>query len=492
MLSHKYLVKVIYIQEKSEIICYFRDNNSQKAVRFPFKPYFILNNDFDLLKLKELINFFGIKNFNIVSKNNFIKVFSNSINSLKEISKILGITTGKKYLILDPTRVFLLEKDWSFFDIFYFENDIPIKAFSKNNFFEILSPLISFEDALKIDEKNVNALIENSVFSNLLKIPINNIPTSFNEKLELFLENIYFSNAGVIQWDDVEKIYSKKDFAPYGLFENFSEIDFSMFWVQIMTKSFFNLGQDTINCGCCKPIRINDSNIIPASSIEVIPIENELFYISSSKKFSNYFHNNNVGKKARVLRKNEFFLKNFPVGPLFSNNKYLVPFDDAVKLLDEKKVSLSKNHSLFWFCKNKESFFSKDFQNVFLKVFSLEKYLAEYSNNLLFEKSFDYFFVSKKLFLLKKLLSSIPNQLLSRFSKFFSNDLANSIISIQESILFKFETFSEKNGFRIIYSTNNNVFVKGSKSLSLTKDFSSTLKLPQPVVSNFSKNHCFR
>ncbi|MDD3083623.1 MAG: hypothetical protein PHP82_01235, partial [Candidatus ainarchaeum sp.] len=441
MTQHKYLVNVEYNEKKSEIICYFKNDYSQIAKRFSFKPYLVLNSLFNK-KILELLFFFKIKNFFVKEHNNKICVFSNSFEVLKKISNLLAIITNKKHLVLEPERIFLIEKDWSYFDSFSFENNYPKKIFSKKDFSFALIPKIIFKEALNIDRNQTLFLIEQSAFSNILKIPLNKIPFSIEEKTEIFLENIYFKHGGTINWDNEKKFYSKKEFAPYGFFENFSEIDFSHVWLQSLTNIFFNIGQDTINCDCCKPIKIDDFNLLPSTLIEVVSRKKDLFYISSSNTFSNSFNYKNSEKEIRKNKKNEFFLKNFPIGPLKYDKKYLLPLEDAIKLLNEKKVFLSKNHSLFWFCKKKESFLSKEIKKINKEIFCVKENLDFYSKNLLLENSFDFFFSSKILFSLKKISLEIPFHLTNPFSKFFSLTIAKSIDSVQENILYKFKEFS--------------------------------------------------
>ena len=492
MRPHKYLFKVEYVEEKCEIICYFKDSSSQIAKRFSFKPYFILDNTINIEDIKKLLVFFDFKNFNICDYGSNKIVSSNSFNNLKKISQVIAFCSGKKYLVLEPERVFLIEKDWSYFDSFCFEYNIPQKVFVEKDFSFFLIPNIDFAEALNINKKNLISLISQSALSNLLKLPIGELPENIDEQTESLLENIYFSNGVPITWKKENKVFSHIDFAPYGLFEDFSEIDFSFVWLQTMTNNFFNIGKDVINCDCCKPVKIDDKNILPSSLIEIIPLEKDFFYISTSGSFSNLFNINNPNKKIRRLKKNEFGLKNFPVGPLNSNNKYLVPLVDAIKLLDEKKVVLSKNHSLLWSCTKKESFFSSEIKKLNEFIFSIENELKKYSSNLLFENSFDYFFASSLLSFSKNIFLNIPFHLTKPFSKFSSIDLAQTIVAVQESVLFKFKEFSEQEGARIIYSTNKNVFLRSKYSLSLTRNFAKKLKLPRPVVSGFSKKHCFR
>lgn len=488
------LFSVRYIEQKKEVICYFKNNYSQIAKRFSFIPYFFIDDSFDFEKLNEILFSFNIKNFYLDHVNNKKCVFSSSYLVLKKISNIIALISDKKFIVLSPERVFLINKDWSYFDDFEInETNIQKIGFNINlNFFDYYISNISFLEALKLNENKTNLIINNYVISNFLKIPIKQIPVESQGQLEVFLENIYFSNAYPINWKINKKFFKSTNFAPYGAFENISKIDFSSVWLNSLTNTFFNLGPDTLNCSCCKPIKLDDLNLLPSSLIEIIPLEDNLFFISTSNNFSNNFNSSNPNKMFRLSKKKEFFLKNFPVGPLCSKKAYLIPIDDAKKLLDSKKVILGKNHLTNWFCKKNESFVSKEIKKLNSLIILLEKDLLKYNINLFFEKDFNYYFKSNLLLFLRKISLELPSHLTNPISNFFEYPLAKSVYSIQESILCKFVEFSEKSGHRVVYSNNESVFVKGHSSLLLANNFAVCMNLPKPKISEFSTKTCFR
>jgi hypothetical protein len=486
MPAHKYLVKVEYLEEKNEIFCYFKNKNDQIVKRFFFQPYFILQKDLDTEKIKEILFSFKIKNFSI-KKEEQNRLFSNNFEELKKISRIIAKTTHKKHLVLEPERVFLIEKNWSYFDIFSFDLLNPEKVFEKKEISFCIFPEISFEEALRLNEDQTSFLIEQSAFSTLLKVPLEKVPQSIPEKTELFLENLFFKNGGIISWKNDEKFYSFRDFAPFGEYETISKIDFSVVWPQLLSKNFFNIGQDSINCSCCKPIKLDDSNLLPSTRIEVTFKENDFFFESNSNSFSLEFHRKNFGKEFRKEKRREFCLRTYPIGPAKKGAKIRLPLDDAKELLDNEIVSLEKEHSPQWFCLKKEGFLSKEIR--FLNRFVVEekKLFLEQENELSTKKVFAQIFSSTLINAVNSIFQEIPFQLINPLSSFFEPKIAKAIISIQESTLTKFKKFSEKKGYRVLHLNKKNAFVRGFSSLVLTKSFSEELMLPQPAIESFSK-----
>ncbi|MBT4597190.1 MAG: hypothetical protein HOC95_04405 [Candidatus Diapherotrites archaeon] len=488
MPTHKYLVNVTYLEEKNEIYAYFKNEGEQTVKRFSFFPYFILQKDLDTKKVQELLFDFKIKNFSIEQNNKSNKIVSSSFDTLKKISKVLAKTTNKKHLVLAPERTFLIEKNWSYFDTFSFESsDVFEKLSHQKDFGFHLIPQIAFEEALCLNEKQTSFLVEQSVFSTLLKIPLTKIPKTIQEKAEILLENIFFANGGIISWKNDESFYSYNEFAPFGEYDSISKIDFAVIWPQLFSKNFFNIGQESMNCSCCKPIKLDDSHLLPSSRIEVKFNESDSFFESSSNSFALEFHKNNSGKEIRKQKKREFCLKNYPVGPTKKGFNAKLPIDDAKELLDTNLVSLGKNHSSQWFCLNKESFISKEIRLLNKKLFEEKKQALNKENNLFEKPDFQKIFSSILINSMNSLLQELPFQLTNPLSSFFEPKLAKAIIAIQESTLAKFKKFSEKKGYRVLHVNRKNAFVKGFSSLTLTKSFSEELAIPQPQIASFSK-----
>ena len=132
--------------------------------------------------------------------------------------------------------------------------------------------------------------------------------------------------------------------------------------------------------------------------------------------------------------------------------------------------------------------FSKEIKLLNEKTLMITQSLS--SSNALLEptKDFKFWFSSAQLDAYNKILSEIPFQLLNLNSKFFSQELASSIKSIQEATIHKFREFSEKNGYRVLHVDRKAAFIRGEASLTLVKSFSEELSLPRPPVEAFSKS----
>ena len=136
---------------------------------------------------------------------------------------------------------------------------------------------------------------------------------------------------------------------------------------------------------------------------------------------------------------------------------------------------------------NKESFFSKELSSFSEKLKGFEEF-SKNNQQSLFVSSFEFFFAEFFIKNFSELVAEIPFQLMNKGSKFHSVSLAKTIISIQESTLFKFKEFSEKEGYRVLHTNNRGAYVKGFSSLTLAKKFSSSLALPIPKIRSFAKN----
>jgi hypothetical protein len=243
---------------------------------------------------------------------------------------------------------------------------------------------------------------------------------------------------------------------------------------------------------------LDSNNLLPSSLIKIRFSEDNLYFESSSDSFAFNYHQENNFREERLAKKREFCLNSFPIGPFFKEDSTLVPLLDAKRLISNDKAVLvsSKSldslenpvnslHELNWFCKNKESFFSKEVRSSNSELFLLRKQIDSFESTLI-QNNFSYFYYKSVYSALRSLLSEIPNQLTNNSSKFFSTELAKSIVSVQEATIAKFKEFSENNGYRVLHAGKNNAFVKGFSSLKLAKEFSKQTKLPQPQIASFN------
>ncbi|MEK6959236.1 MAG: hypothetical protein AABW59_04285 [archaeon] len=490
MPQHKslFLASIAYSEQKREIHAEFAGKSGKLVKRYPFFPFTILPSTIPQEKLKSLLLSVGIKRFSIEQRNNLLVVSAVSFSDLKKIGSTLSTYSGLSSMIIEPERAFLLQKNWAYFDCFYEEDGEMRKEDSLPSpdlgFF--VAKQIPFPEAMRLDEEQSLFILRRNAWASALKISPDKIPASAQERTEIMLENMFFKNGGTIYWSD--KFFSQSgDRTPKCCFDKASSLDFSLVWSKLLSRQFFNLGPDTLSCDCCKPVELNDSQIIPSSMIEVSFQENNYFFESSSNSFALGFHKLNPGREFRLMRQKENSLTIPPIGPFCKNQKALLLVNDAKRLLDEGAVTLEKNHSMQWACTKKESFFSIEVQKSLDELSLFAKIVEKDSSNLFSKKDAGFFFAALKAEALNELLCELPLQLTNRNSKFFSPDLARAVISIQESTFSKFKEFSARNGYRVLHTDKKSAFIKGYSSLALAKKFSEELKIPQPLVGGFIK-----
>jgi len=507
-----YLTKVSYNEPKAEILAEFSNKGERVVKRYKFYPLALFSSSISSEKLIELILSLGFKGFNISEKNNLLYLHASSFAELKKISNALSLHLNKKPLVLEPERAFLLERNWSYFDSFEQQGSLMVNTShnlqgspSKDLSFFLIKE-ISFPQALKLSEQDSLFLVEQAAWSEVLSLPMEKIPLTKEERVELFLENVFFKHGEMLSFDSGEKFFSEKDYSPFS-YDATSEIDFSLVWAELFSNTFFNIGPETKNCSCCSPVVLDARNLLPSSMIKIQFKEDNLFFESSSCSFAMNFHNSMPFKDQRVSKKKEFFLNSFPVGPFFKDDFALVPLMDAKRLVEGKKAvlvsskqvlrnedsSLADNnnsfpvsvHELNWFCLNKESFFSKEVRLANNKLFAFRRDNDFFEKDFVSQKSFGYFYSKAMYSVLSQVLSELPSQLTNSNSKFFSTSLAKNIVSVQEATISKFKEFSEKNGYRVLHAGKSFASVKGFSSLKLAKDFSEQTKLPQPEIVSF-------
>ena len=300
MPTHIYLTEVTYNPDKKEILAEFRNEERKVVKRYDFYPFLVLPKEITKEVVEDLLLYAGIKGFKIEKKNKYLKIIASSFIELKKISNFLAIHTGKKPLTLEPQRQFLLQKNWNYYDTFILENTFFEKVNEKKDIAFMISKEINFYEAMDLDEEGILSIVEKYALSALLKVPVDKIPPSLNQRTEIFLENMFFSNGVGISWAKNSPFFSVNEFAPYGEYESVSTIDFSSAWPKLMSNNFFNLGVDTINCTCCKPIKLNDSNLLPSSLIKIEFLEDAFYFQSISNTFALNYHKNNPFKKNRI------------------------------------------------------------------------------------------------------------------------------------------------------------------------------------------------
>ncbi|MFH1588810.1 MAG: hypothetical protein ABIA76_05740 [Candidatus Diapherotrites archaeon] len=490
------LFRVSYLEQKNEIACMFSHEKERKVHREKFFPYAFISLEYYEIVAEKAKNF--PKKISISNEKNSLKITASNYSVLKDFFS--DDSFFEKPLILHPERQFLLSKDWRFFGEFIFEFNKPIKLNSLN-FPDILLDEIPLNELLKemlsVSKKSAKELIQRIVLSNLLFVPPEDVPEEKFFVTELFLQNSFFKN-GFVPPKNSEKLLlpSKKEKLNL-IKENLCEMNFNEIWSSIFLPEFFNLGFDSLNCNCCRPDSLSDSNILPNSLIKSVFLADGLMFSSTNSSYANEFHLNNSFQAQRKKFMAEWGLDNFPLGPFYFNQNALIPLNDAKQLFKEKKISVNfRESSIKWFCRKKNSFLSASIKSLFeldsliekklggMKNHALNSLNLGYQNELDFSPEFNYF--SSFQFLIDSILNDFSLHLRSPFSRFYSSFLAEAIESVQESILLEFKQHLTEKGVKLVVLDREKVLLQAKNPLFFSRDFALKKGLPEPkIVANW-------
>ena len=480
-----YLCNAEYLQEKCRVSVEFSNLSESRRVSFAFTPHIFIH-DFSLVSLNAF--FSANKKLRTERVNNGVKVFSSDFSFLKELNSV----AEKKGILLSPERQFLLSKDWSFFDEFEFNGEFKNKGFRKIpeiRFNFSSAPLNKdISEMLSFSNDSGKKFLSKIVFSNILCEKPELIPDSKAKILDLFLEKVLFKNnfAFLKQKPKFDSGFQKKPS------EKLKKIDFSSVWPALFSFPFYNIGFDSINCSCCKPESLQEKNILPSSLIEVKFLEDAIYFESSNKNLSFFFHENALGKEKRIKRMNEWKLKNIPLGPFFRNDVLRIPLEDALKLKTEQKISFLSDHEIEWFCRKKESFLSRELNELNRKIILSDRKINEaeldsikkkgIAFSLFLDEDSEFNFFSEYRKALKTIFSTIPFHLSSASTAFFDFNLSNSINCIFSSVLNRFKEFSQTNSSVSFVEKDAVLLDSSDNALDLVTEFSRSEKIPLPQV----------
>ncbi len=505
-LSTVYLTSVKYFPEKKEVLIEYsnlREKITQKQVFFP-KFYFSLKDINENLFI-ELLSLYDSRKIRIEKINEIVKVTAKDFTELKKIANLINFSLKKQPLILGPERQFLIENNLSYFDSFALEKNglkkIESLAIPEIKLEFLTSPLNdSVKELLSINSETTEKLVNSVIYSNLLCMPVNELPSKNSLLIELFLEKMFFKHEFDLSKEEKKEFYSSEFPKNLRLEKDLTEIDFSFVWPTLLSKSFYNIGFESINCKCCKTSDFNAENVLPNSLIEVEFLSEGTYFESNNIKWRKEFHEKRSGKEERLRMQKEFYLNSIPIGPFNKGVKELIPLTDVKNLLKKNQVRILSNHGLYWFCEKREAFLSKEINslNALLEKVSIkcsefeERFLKEFnlmsSNKLLENPEFFYLKCLKEV--LSELICFTPTHLFSVNSKFYSTQLTEIIKTIQIQTIKEFQEFSKIKGAKFINFNNYKTFINSDSTLKLLKNFSLKQNIPLPKIKFFkTKTH---
>lgn len=427
-----YLVECIYENEKQRIITLFSKDPYSNKYDFTFKEKFNPYIYIDLPKevLQKILSDFK-KEIKIETANNkkMTKIITKDKEILNKVYKIISMCTNKSPLLIDIERQYLIEKDWSYYDLFLIISSKKIKKIENNNVSSVVKKYIT--PFLKEEQyKIIEGLTRKVLLSNILKTKIKNI--RHEEIMNTLFENLFFKNQiplkNILKKEFIKKEIKIKD----GL-----EIDFSNIWPYLLTNNFYNISFETIKCECCKPKNYFENNILLNSQVKVLFKKNGHYYISKDKSWAYEFHTNNENKENRLNFMKNNYLKEMPVGPFYNNDTTTIPLIDAIDLLKEDSIEIEKEQeNLKWYCLKEESVLSKSIKEYLKRLKNIESsinlstsivYNNSFKDKNNFEKSPVFIQYLTEYKLINDLIEEMPKFIEHKNTKFYDPDLEKSI-----------------------------------------------------------------
>ena len=490
--TQAWLTDVKYLEEKREVSLEFSRLNNRRMSRQPFFPSFYSSKkQLAFETLKEILSS-ERKRFKLEQEGQAFKISASTFSDLQSLANTLFSETGFRPLVLEPERQFLLERNWSFFDCFTQGFERPgCFSFPEAKLGLFSEPLReTLEQLLAAKPWIAKNVAESIVLSQLLSIPTAKIPEDSFLQQERLLENMFWKSGIGIGKTSLEP-NSGKEKPIHFKAKGFQEVDFSGLWPALLTKPIYNLGFESINCGCCKPKTYFDKNVLPNSLVIAEMQKDGFFFESALPSFSQIFHESSPEKESRLRRREEFCLRTIPLGPFFRKQCVEIPLIDALNLQAGGQAIIAKPTKLFWFCQKQESLLSKQIVLLNRKISALEGMLEEMGKSALKEHrilgagilsaSPDFLFQKTRLKLLSRFLSSIPAQLSSPKSAFFSMPLGSAIESIEASVLESFQAFAASKKCRFLTTEKNKALLRSETPYSLIKQFSEKQKVPSLI-----------
>lgn len=429
-----YLMNCVYDTEKQRIITFFsKDPYSNKydfVLKEKFNPYLYIEVSKELVQ-KILCDFKKEIKIEKTTKNpNILKIIAKNKDTLHKVHKVLLLSIKKTPFLVDIERQYLIEKNWSYYDLFLIVSSNKIKKIENTNVSSVVKKYINThlnEEQFKLIEN----LTKNILLSNILKIKINDVKKQ--DVMNTFFENIYFENQISLKNNSHPEILKNRK-KLQGTFE----INFSNIWPYLLTKEFYNISPDTYKCECCSPNSYLNENVLLNSLVKVKFKVSGFYFISKDKKWAYYkYHLNTPNKENRINFMKMNALKEMPVGPFYKEDIASIPLIDAIKLKQEKNIEiLEKQEELKWVCEKKESFLSLTLKKYLKKLKSIEQSI-NLSTSITYNKSFKNKndFENNPVFLqylteyklLTDLIEEIPKFLEHSNTKFYDPDIDESI-----------------------------------------------------------------
>ncbi len=487
-----FLSSVSYVPEKRQIVAEFAGKGGKISKRYPFFPkmFFSLGgisheNFLDVLSRHDL------RKVKVDFSGGTAVVFAATFSDLKKVNNLLISCFGVYSNLVEPERQFLLERRWSYFDSFSFEDGEP-QALQGTEFPDISIGFFSaplgetISDLLSSNRALAQEIMKRVVYSKMLKIPL--LESEQEKGLEdIFLENVFFASGKSVPLGKAVQARPAK--RPFGK----AEIDFSRMVSLLCSMPFNNIGPETINCTCCAPSSLSEKNVLPSSLVKARFLREGFYFNSCSPHWAEKFHESHTCKEARDSRKAEYFLGAYPAGPFGRGEEENILLADALLLAEKGEASLVCEAGLMWCCTKNEGALSREIGLLKSMLFSLDSAIESESagmvasHGLFFSQkarsSPGFFYRSLLKETVSSLLSSLPYALTNPKSRFFDFGICVAFEALNAGILRELEGVMAAENIPARSSGFSRLVVNADSLMGVIKRISLMYSLGRPFIA---------
>ncbi len=123
-----WLTAAQYLEEKRAVLVSFSQLGLRRTIRLPFFPFFFVNKKtVGRQLLDEVLSSYDKRKFIVKEEKHAFKVTAATFKDLNCLANLVFTSINFIPVVLPPERLFLLEKGWSYFDCFTFQEEQPLK-----------------------------------------------------------------------------------------------------------------------------------------------------------------------------------------------------------------------------------------------------------------------------------------------------------------------------------------------------------------------------
>ncbi len=324
-------------EERQTIDVTFTNNHTKKIKPYPFFPSFYLPRT-STTPFEKILESISRPPLQTISHEYSTQVICKTWNELKQVAQHIHTNTNYFPTLIEPERQFLLTQKWRYFQTFDEKLQPLNQAFADHPLPGLVDTLhTTLEGARQHNPKIEQELRERMVGSHELNIPYTDTPQTLNEQLHTLLENHFFTHqraspihtkqyATANQWSHAQRTHANELF-------------------------FHTPREGEGKCTCCTPTTSFHASIHEGSVIETRVIQDGVYIHTHNTEWSEKYHAQHASKEKRLARQKEFGLATWPIGPLFRNEKIILPIHEAREEIKQGTLSMENNSTqTYWKC----------------------------------------------------------------------------------------------------------------------------------------------